>query len=188
MVHSGFGISVFTSFLTQFPMLWPHINGKYFVLVSLKCLFACLIVIWSFVLRCRGNKCPLIEGSWDGALHYCLVLTNRILQKLVITVMGRSEHATWVITSAPACLMVCYAEQRAPGACWGKTRQKAQRLIFFSNCLTYEQRAVTMLSTAKEATTQRNFSSPPPRPTWPMSMRCTLLHVVQKCSKVVWWW
>lgn len=111
---------------------WPHIsNWKYFVLVSLKCLLACLTVIWFFGLRCRGNKFSLIEGSCYENLHYCLVLTNRILQKLVIIVMGRSEHATWVITSAPACLMVCYAEQRAAGACWGKDKAKGSDANFF---------------------------------------------------------
>lgn len=55
-------------------------------------LFYCHLIL--FVLRCRRNKFPLIEGSCYEDLHYCLVLTNRILQKLVINVMGRSEHAT----------------------------------------------------------------------------------------------
>lgn len=132
MANSGLGIFVFPGFLIKFTMSWPHIrNWKYFVLLPLKCPLACFTVIWFFVLRCRGNKFPLIEGSCYEDLHYCLVLTNRILQKLVINVMGRSEHATWVITSDPACLMVCYAEQRAAGACWGKDKAEGSETNFF---------------------------------------------------------
>lgn len=86
--------------------------------VSLKCPLTCFIVIWFllFVLRFRGNRFPLLDGLCYEDVHYCLVLTNKILQKLVINVMGRSEHATWVITLDPTCLMVCYAEQRATGS------------------------------------------------------------------------
>ena len=152
-----------------------------FFLASLKCPLACFTVIWFFlfVLKCRGNKFPLIEGSYYEDLHYCFFLTNTILQKLVINVIGRSVHAIWVITLDPTCLMVCYAEQRAARSLLGERQAQKLRDSFFSNCLTCKQRAVTILWTANEAATLRTFFSSCDQWVWDVSW-AMLLRVVLK--------
>lgn len=55
-------------------------------------LFHCHLIL-SLNAEVQGKQICLVEGSYYEDLHYCLFLTNRIFQKLVINVMGRSVHA-----------------------------------------------------------------------------------------------
>lgn len=156
----------------------------FFLLASLKCPLACFTVIWFylFVLRYRGNEFTLIEGSYYEDLHYCFFQTNRIVQKLVINVMGRSKHAIWVITLDPPCLMVCYAEQRVARSLLGERQVKNLIDSFFFQTNLQAESCCHSLNYKWSNNSEDFFPL-----LWPMSVGCKLTHVVQGCSKVIWW-